>query len=161
MRRRRALIGLLLAFTLVPTTTALALDDTPDADAETTDVTVEGRGKLVARGVGEIVLAGGGWARVAMRGDAVITDHAGDAEIVITRDGVSANDSATTVVLDDFRGVIWISGSDFTIEAEGRFRRIAAKGEGTAFLQGRGWYRATGGSGVWTPVGLRVTYDLD
>lgn len=159
MTRRITLIGLVIALVAIPAATALAVDDT--ASDEVSDVLIEGRGKLVARGVGEIELHGGGWTRIKMVGDVTIVDHAGDAEIRITSDGPTVpTDSATTIVLEDFDGALRVKGSDFTVSAEGRFRRIAAKGQGSAFLAGRGIYRATGGSGIWTVPGVRVNFFL-
>jgi hypothetical protein len=130
---------------------------------ETSDeVTIDGTGKLTAHGVGNVTIEGGGWVKIKMNGDITIVDNAGDATIRIRPFGhLWEHADDTTVVLEDFKGVIVVRGSDFTIEAEGRFRRIFAKGTGVAFLQGRGWYRATGGYfGTWTPGGVRVIYSL-
>jgi hypothetical protein len=158
MRKRMIAIVALILSVLSVSGAAGALDTT----TEVTEVTIDGTGKLSAHGVGNIAINGGGWVKLKMNGDITIVDNAGDATIrtrAIDRYWERADD--TTVVLKGFKGVVVVRGSDFTIEAHGRFRHIFAQGRGTAFLQGRGWYRATGGFfGTWTPGGVRVTYAL-
>lgn len=141
-----------------------ALMVTSVAVADEGDVVIEGTGKLVAAGVGDVELQGAGYVRLAMRGNVTITDFAGDAEIKIrSASDENASDSATestTISLTNFTGVITVEGSDFSISASGKFRRLTAKGTGTVFLQGRGWYRTSGGQhGFWTPGGVRLSYE--
>ncbi|MEX0827136.1 MAG: hypothetical protein WD184_10355 [Acidimicrobiia bacterium] len=156
MRKRMIVVVALILSVLSVSGAAFALDTTSD------EVTIDGTGKLSAHGVGNVAIEGAGWVKIKMNGDITIVDNAGDASIRIRPFGHHWERSDdTTVVLEDFKGVIVVRGSDFTIEAEGRFRRIFAKGTGVAFLQGRGWYRATGGYfGTWTPGGVRVNYSL-
>ena len=132
-------------------------------DSEVTDVVIDGSGRLVAHGKGKVVIHGSGWVKINMRyGNITIADHAGDATIKIRpEDGVAELADDTTVVLEGFAGVVVVRGSDFTIKARGKFRKIYATGRGVAFLKGRGWYRATGGYfGTWTSGGIRVIYAL-
>lgn len=156
MRKRLIVMVALILSVLSVSGAAFALDTASD------EVTIDGTGKLTAHGVGNVAIEGAGWVKIKMNGDITIVDNAGDATIRIRPFGHSwqrADDA--TVVLEDFKGVIVVRGSDFTIDAEGKFRRIFAKGRGVAFLQGRGWYRATGGYfGTWTPGGVRVIYSL-
>ena len=156
MRKRMIVVVALILSVLSVSGAAFALDTASD------EVMIDGTGKLSAHGVGNVAIEGSGWVKIKMNGDITIVDNAGDATIRIRPFGAlgeSADD--TTVVLEDFAGVIVVRGSDFTINAEGTFRRIFANGTGVAFLQGRGWYRATGGHfGTWTPGGVQVSYSL-
>jgi hypothetical protein len=143
-----ALAALLATVALVPAASA--------AEAETdARVSLEGRGVLWAGGAGHVEIAGAGRARLAVNGDVSIVDHAGDARIWVR--GVPAA-ADTTLTLDDFRGVVRITGSDFTVEADGRIFLVAA-GQGTARLDGTGWYRVHhDGWGRWSDAGLEVAY---
>jgi len=155
MRTRITVLAAFVVSALLVTSVALADEG---------DVVIEGTGKLVAAGIGNVELQGAGYVRLAMSGDVTITDFAGDAEIKIRSAGdEKASDSAaesTTISLINFTGVVTVEGSDFSISASGKFRRLTAKGTGTVFLQGRGWYRTSGGRyGFWTPGGVRLTYE--
>src|SRR3990170_2122749 len=110
-----------------------------------------------------VEIDGSGWARLTMHGDITIT--IGDDTTIKTRtlgaDAADTVDGPATVTLEGFVGVIVVRGADFHISATGDFRRVFAKGEDVAFLQGRGWDRATGGYfGTWTVPGVRVSYRL-
>ena len=163
MRQRLTIaLTLALAATLAATPAALANEDG--------NATVAGRGKLVARGTGLVELDGGGSVFLSMRGDATIIDHAGDMRFGIrggngTDEQPEPEERSTTITLDDFRGVIHVWGSDFSIVAEGRIRWLKAVGHGTATLTGRGVYRTTSnpGTGPWTRglwAGDGVTFDF-
>jgi len=66
---------------------------------------------------------------------------------------------STTITLDDFTGIVTVQGTDFSISASGKFRRVAARGTGSVLLQGRGWYRIRGGQhGIWTSDGIRLSH---
>ncbi len=129
------------------------------------EVNLEGSGKLVAVGVGSIELRGAGSVRVDMSGDIMIVDEAGDAQITVEPVNDAASDSyppvtAAEITLTGFSGRISVTGSDFAVIAEGKFRRLMALGTGSAFLEGWGWYRASGSQfGFWTPAGVQVGYD--
>ena len=157
MQRRTIMVLAIVLSMLTVGSTAYALDD------DVTEVVIDGAGRLAAHGKGKVVIHGSGWVKIKMRhGNIEIIDHAGDATIrVRPSDEPAEAVDDTTVVLEDFVGVIVVRGSDFTIKARGKFRKILATGRGTAFLKGRGWYRATGGYyGTWTPGGVRVIYAL-
>lgn len=158
MRKRMIVMVALILSVLTVGSAAFALETTSDG----AEVTIDGNGQLVAHGTGNVAIEGDGWVKIEMDGNITIVDNAGDATIKIRPRGQTAESADdTTVVLEDFNGVVIVRGSDFAIEARGKFRRIYANGDGTAFLQGRGWYRATGGHfGTWTPGGIRVTYSL-
>ena len=78
-----------------------------------------------------------------MNGDVTIVDHAGDARIWVR--GVPAADD-TALTLEDFRGVVRIIGSDFTVEAEGRIL-LAPPGTAPPFS------KAPAGTGCATTAG--------
>lgn len=142
------LVALLATLAVVPAAAA----------AETQDearVTLEGRGLLQAGGTGQAEILGAGRVRLVVNGDVTIVDHAGDARIWVR--GVPAADD-TALTLEDFRGVVRIIGSDFTVEAEGQIR-LTAIGHGTAVLEGAGWYRVRhDGWGRWSDDGTAVAY---
>ena len=143
-----ALAALLATASPVPAASAAAAE----TDAR---VSLEGRGVPFAGGAGHIEIAGAGRARLAVNADVSIVDHAGDAQIWVR--GVPAA-ADTTPTLDDFRGVVRITGTDFTVEADGRIFLVAA-GQGTARLDGTGWYRVRhDGWGRWSDAGLEVAY---
>jgi hypothetical protein len=132
-------------------------------EQESNGVVIDGAGTLAAHGRGHIEVDGAGWLRIRMSGDITITT--GDDSIVRVRplgqDTPDVTEGAATISLEDFVGIIVVRSSDFQVSAAGGFRHIFAKGDGVAFLQGRGWYRATGGYfGTWTKPGLRVQYSL-
>jgi hypothetical protein len=158
MLKRMTVVVAVILSVLTLSSLASALD----TESGAAEVVIDGTGKLVARGRGNVAIEGAGWVKLKMNGDITIVDNAGDAVIrVRPRDQSAGLAEGSTVVLEDFVGVVVVRGSDFTIEAHGRFRRIYAIGRGVAFLQGHGWYRATGGHyGLWTPGGVRVIYSL-
>ena len=158
MRTRITVLAAIVALALMVTSVAVANDGVV--------VIVEGTGKLVAAGFGDVELEGGGRVHLRMRGDVTITDFAGDADLLIRSAGDdSAADSETdsaTVELSDFTGVVTVEGSDFSISASGEFGRLAARGSGTVVMQGRGWYRTFGAKrGVWRSDGVRLSSKLD
>jgi len=161
MRKRLTVVlGLVLVGLLALSSVASALDD---GSAPSADVVSAGAGKLAAHGHGHVEVDGSGWVMIRMHGDAIIIAGAGTV-ITVRAAGDDAADEVTgetTVTLDDFTGVIVVRGSDFHISATGWFPHVFAKGDGVAFLQGRGWYRATGGYfGTWTRPGVSVDYSL-
>jgi hypothetical protein len=161
MRKTITVLVAVVASTVLATSVALA-DTDVDADG---GVYIEGTGKLVAAGVGSAYVQGDGFVKLRIRGDVTITDYVGDARIVIRHFGEDAHSPAsadTTITLTGFRGVVKVWGSDFSVDAEGRIRRLVARGTGSAFLQGRGWYRTSGGQfGYWTPEGINLSFEPD
>ena len=130
------------------------------------DASLEESGKLVAVGVGSVELHGAGFVRVDMSGDVTIIDEAGDAEITIEPANTATDASsypaaaAAEITLTGFSGRISVNGSGFAVIADGKFRRLVAWGTGSAFLEGWGWYRASGSHfGVWSPAGVQIDYE--
>ena len=159
MRRRlSALLAALLAVIMVSGTATAA-------ETDEAGTTLEGRGKLVARGVGSVDLDGKGKVKLRITGDVTIVDHAGDATLWVRpwdRDAQRLGDRAklargeSVYVLNDFRGVIWVRGSDFSLDANGKVRKLLAKGAGTVHLVGHGWWKTRHDEGRW---GHGIRYD--
>ena len=130
------------------------------AQAEETERTgsVEGRGYIWAKGVGTAILDGHGRVQMAIDGDVVIYDLAGDAVVKIGAvpeeepDGNGAQlrevNPTTTYTFDNFRGRMQIAGSDFRIEAEGEMK-FRGHGEGVVEVDGRGWWKTLRKRGTW------------
>ena len=154
MRRRLSVIlAAMLAASLV-TGTALA-EEAPESDGGGT--TLEGRGVLVAKGVGTVDLDGKGKIKLRIVGDVTIVDHAGDAVIHVRSwnpeakalDAKRMAAAATTYEFTDFRGVIWVRGSDFSLDAAGNVKKLRARGAGTVTLIGHGWWKTRHDRGFW------------
>jgi len=148
--KRSFLVAVLAALAVVavaPAATAAPADDT--------QVGLEGRGVLSAGGAGHVEVSGAGRVRLTLAGDVTIVDHAGDARIWVR--GVPAA-AATALTLEDFRGVVRVVGSDFTVEADGRIV-LRAAGTGSALLAGHGWFWVRHcGPGGWSDAGVPVAY---
>ncbi len=143
-----AVVVALASFALVPAASATGAESA-------TGVTLQGKGVLRAGGQGHVEIAGAGRVRLAIGGDVSIVDRAGDARIWVRGEFVA---DTTSLTLEDFRGVVRIVGSDFTVEADGRIL-LAAAGQGTALLEGSGWYRLRhGGGGRWSDLGAGLAY---
>lgn len=113
-----------------------------EADSE---ATVEGRGWLYASGTGDVDIDMGGKIRLRVDGDVTVTDHAGDMRI-LTRGGsdLTEQERSANVVLTDWRGVIKVRGSDFTVTVDGQVV-LNAHGRGQANLDGEGVYKTRNG----------------
>lgn len=143
-----AVLAAIAVAALAPVASAAEVDDGHR-------VTLEGRGALWAAGFGRVEVSGAGTVRLAVKGDVSIVDHAGDARIRVA--GLPPADD-TALTLEDFRGVVRITGSDFTVVAEGRIL-LRAAGRGTALLEGTGRYRVHhDGWGLWADPGVEVPY---
>ena len=125
---------------------------------------VDGRGYIWAKGSGTAILDGRGRVQMAIDGDVVIHDHAGDAVVKIGAvpeeepDGEAAQlqgvSPTTTYTFDNFRGRMQVVGSDFRIEAEGGMK-FRGHGEGFVEVDGRGWWKTLHKRGTWNGAVLR------
>ena len=141
---------------------ANAEEVTPDAEGSGA---AEGRGWVWAKGLGTAILDGQGRVHMGIDGDVVIYDYAGDAVVKIGAipeeepDGAGAElqavDPTTTYTFDNFRGRMYVSGSDFRIEAEGAMK-FRAHGEGVVEVEGRGWWKTLHRRGTWNGATLYV-----
>ena len=127
----------------------LALPGTAQAQDDG-DVTVEGRGWLYAKGTGDVDIDMGGKIRMRVAGDVTITDHAGDMRVTL-RGGSDATEEerSANVTLTDYRGVIKVRGTDFSVAVDGEVV-LNAHGRGQAYLVGEGVYKTRHGDRmVW------------
>ncbi len=153
--RRRIITILALALSLLM---VAGLASAQESDAGIDGVVLHGKGKLVAAGHGTAVLDMGGTLYLRIRGNVAITDLAGNARIAID-DGPESDvadravDGGTTVVLQNFSGTVKVRGRHFRVRAEGTMFFVA-KGQGRAFLHGRGWWRTRTNRGTWSGVHL-------
>lgn len=156
--RKRILTVLALAVSLLMVAGVAVAQE---ADTEANGTVLHGKGTLVAKGNGTAILDMGGTLRMRVRGDVTITDLAGNATIVVN-DGPDAplsdraHDGGTTVVLENFSGSIAVRGSHFRVRAHGAME-FAARGKGTAFLAGHGWWKTRNNRGTWS--NLRVAFE--
>lgn len=165
LKRIARTIALATALVLVTglMATGVAVAQEPETDANGT--ILHGRGALWAKGRGVAILDMGGTLRMHIRGNVVINDLAGDATIVIEESGDAAEsdraaDGGTKVVLENFSGSVVVRGSHFRVRARGRMVFLA-KGQGTAFLAGRGVWRTPHNYGVWSQGGFRLDFGPD
>lgn len=143
---------------------AVLMSVTVAAQAQETDASIEGTGHIWAKGSGVAILDGRGRVQMAIDGDVVIYDYAGDAVVKIGAvpeeepDGEASRlqevSPTTTYTFDNFRGRMQVAGSDFRIEAEGDMR-FHARGEGVVELDGRGWWKTRHNRGTWNAAVLR------
>ncbi len=137
------------------------------ANAEETDGEgyAEGKGWVWAKGTGVAILDGQGRVHMAIDGDVVIYDYAGDAVVKVGAvpesepDGAGAQlqdvDPTTTYTFDNFRGRLFVSGSDFRVEAEGTMK-FKAHGQGVVEVDGEGWWRTRHRRGTWNGATLSL-----
>ena len=152
MRKRLTVVVALVVGSLLVGGIAVAAPATEANVDPATEAEIGGRGHLWAVGTGSAVLRGKGTVAMAIDGDVVITDHAGDLRVFIASGPAGTDEEAlapdSVVELDDFRGRLRIVGSGFTLEALGTMV-FHAHGKGHASLEGRGVYRARAGCGTW------------
>ena len=158
-------LALSVGVVLAPAGFAAAQSDEPaEPDTEAvSDPTVEGRGWLAAMGSGDVEIDMGGHLRMWVEGDVILTDRAGDMKFVVRggeeREAQDA-EAGLDVILNDFRGVLRVRGSDFSIDVAGEVF-LLAHGRGEATLQGNGLYKTRYGNirpwdGVVTIGGAEV-----
>lgn len=158
---RKRMLVLLAVFGVFMTITVAA--QAQEADAA--DHSVDGRGWIWAKGTGVAILDGRGVVHMAIDGDVVIYDLAGDAVVKIGAvpeeepDGAAAQlrDVAptTTYTFDNFRGRMVVVGSDFRIEAEGNMK-FRGHGRGVVEVDGHGWWKTLHGRGTWNGAALSL-----
>lgn len=160
MSKRLILMVTVVLMVVVGSAVAWAQETDRPADAETT---LAGRGFLDASGSGNAGLEMRGVLRMAVDGDVVIVDIAGDARVHIGSPGQAARDAEAltgqpTYELTDFQGVIGIAGSHFIVEVDG-FTAFKAKGGGKAELVGEGIWRTRNNWGFWSESGIDLSLE--
>ncbi len=163
MRKRLSIIGVVaLALMMIAgsATTAAATEEVADRR----EISVRTH-QVWAKGTGHIALDASGSTRLALRGDAVIVDNAGDARVHIrprtTRPDTTDREQlsrAATYTLEGFDGVVWVAGSSFTVEARGKVRRMKTNGQGTLQLAGDGRWFTRHLHGRW---GITINYGAE
>ena len=154
-KRLTVLLGVVVAVVLGG---AVAFAQTSPGGAEYT--TLSGTGFLKASGSGTVSIEMAGLLRMAVDGDVVIVDRAGDARVHIAAPG-AGNENAEqlaaepTYELTGFQGVVRVAGSDFTVETDG-FTTLHARGEGTATLTGEGVWKTRHRWGFWSDTGAEL-----
>lgn len=151
----KRMLAIVTVFGIFMAVTVSAQAQEPD---DTGSGSVEGRGWVWAKGTGTAILDGAGLVRMAIDGDVVIYDLAGDAVVRIAAipEGDAAGAGAalqelsltTTYTLDNFRGRLQVVGSGFRIEAEGNMK-FRGHGAGVVEVDGRGWWRSRHARGTW------------
>ena len=158
MRKRMSAIAVAVLAVMMVSGTALAAEAGDAQSHSDAGTTLEGRGRLVARGVGSVDLDGKGKIKLRITGDVTIVDHAGDAVVWVRPwDGAAQRlgersrlDTGESIYLfNDFRGVIWVRGSDISLDANGAVRKLLAKGAGIVHLVGHGWWKTRHDEGRW------------
>lgn len=154
---KKRLLAVFAVFTVFMAVTVAAQAETEDSGY------AEGRGWIWAKGSGVAILDGQGKVQMAIDGDVVIYDLAGDAVVRIGAtpedepDGAGAElrdlSPTTTYTLDNFRGRLQVVGSDFRIEAEGEMR-FRGHGRGVVEVEGVGWWRTLHQRGTWNGAAL-------
>lgn len=139
--KKKMSMRLALGLVVVMLASAFALPGIAQAQEESGDVTVEGRGWLHAKGTGDVDIDMGGRIRLRVDGNVTIVDHAGDMRVRLRGHSDSNEDERTTnVTLTDFGGFINVRGSDFSVSVDGQVL-LNAHGRGQANLVGDGVYK--------------------
>jgi hypothetical protein len=155
MRKRLTVIAVVALAVMMVAGTASTAGATEEVK-DRREISVKSH-RVWARGTGEVGLEANGTLRLALRGDAEIVDNAGDAKVHIRSVGSDDPTDRTqlaptaTYTLRDFDGVVWVTGTDFAVDARGKVRRMKVKGEGSLQLAGSGrWFtrHLHGGWGV-------------
>ncbi len=115
----------------------------------------EGCGWIVARGSGEAILDGDGTVTIHGRGAAVVW-VTGAEQLRAWGLGHRVDLPDGTVRFDGWWGTIRASGDEMHIRMVGSIISFYARGCGSVFLRGSGWYRTGQGSGVWSSEGVTI-----
>jgi hypothetical protein len=153
----------LLSLVAVPMAVAVAVSaEEPEAEAVGS---ARGNGWVWAKGAGIAILDGRGIVHMAIDGDVVVYDYAGDAVVKAGAipeeepDGAGAQmqgvSPTSTYTFDNFRGRLHIAGSDFRIEAEGEMK-FRGHGKGVVEVDGRGWWKTLHRRGTWNGATLHL-----
>lgn len=114
-----------------------------------------GNGTLTASGNGLASIRGNGTVTISGNGILWIKDHAGDASIRVTGNGVKREMPNGWTCYVGFQGEATVSGSMITVALSGHNIYLQASGTGKFVLRGNGSYTvtkdgATIASGAWT-----------
>ena len=127
--------------------------------AEAQGMTVDGTGKLWAKGAGYAKVHGHGVVDIAARG--VVTVRVKGADVLRAQgQGRRWDLPDGTILFAGWRGHIHVEGQELDVRMLGGIIEFTAQGTGWAVLKGRGHYRIGDQSGLWTQAGVRVDFPL-
>jgi uncharacterized protein YigE (DUF2233 family) len=98
----------------------------------------DGTGTLTASGDGLAGIRGNGKVKISGNGILWIKDHAGDAEINVTGNGIKRELSGGWIRYGGFQGQATVSGSQITVALSGYDINLKATGTGNFVLRGNG-----------------------
>ena len=113
-----------------------------------------GTGTLIADGDGLAGIRGGGTVSISGNGILWIRDHAGDADISVSGDGIRSDLPNGWIHYSGFNGSAMVGGSQITVALSGYSIHLKATGTGQFVLRGNGSYSVTKDgitiTGTWT-----------
>lgn len=143
--KKKMSMRLALGLAIVMLASVFVIPGIAEAQDDSGEVTVEGRGWLYAKGTGDVDVDMGGRIRLRVDGNVTIIDHAGDMRVRLRGHSESDEEERTTnVTLTDFGGFINVRGSDFSVSVDGQVL-LNAHGRGQANLVGDGVYKTRHG----------------
>jgi hypothetical protein len=117
--------------------------------------TLQGRGRLYAKGNGRAVLRMTGQVEITGHGKSVVK-IIGAEKIEAHGEGERINQPDGSVVFRGFEGKILVVGRKMVVRMTGKQIEFVAKGKGKALLKGRGIYKTANLSGDWTSDGVEI-----
>lgn len=117
--------------------------------------TLQGRGRLSAKGNGQAVLRMTGQVEITGHGKSVIK-IIGAEKIEAHGEGERINQPDGSVVFRGYEGKILVVGRKMVVRMTGKQIEFTAKGKGQALLKGRGVYKTANLSGDWTADGVKL-----
>lgn len=163
MRKRLTAIAVVALAVMMVAGTASTAGATEEVE-DRREISVKSH-RVWARGTGAVDLEASGTLRLALRGDAEIIDNAGDAKVHIRPLGSDGTEGSrtqlattSTYTLRDFDGVVWVTGTDFAVDARGKVRRMKVRGEGSLALAGSGRWFTRHLHGRW---GITINFGAD
>ena len=124
------------------------------AGAASADV-IQGKGWLHAEGAGVAVLRMSGQVEINGHGVGAVYIY-GAEKIAADGSGRRTNLAGGGVIFRGYEGAIHITGERMLIQLIGDQIEFTARGLGTAFLRGRGYYETRHFSGDWAPDGITL-----
>ena len=116
---------------------------------------IRGKGWLQAEGAGVAVLRMSGHIKIEGHGTGVIYIYNFD-ELQAEGHGRRSNLHGGGVLFRGHTGAITASGDRMLVRIVGGRIEFDARGQGTAYLRGRGTYETGSGSGDWAPDGFNI-----
>ncbi len=148
MKNKRISLIVSLALAIALLSTAMLAPQTALANSG------GGTGTLVADGDGLAGIRGSGTVSISGNGILWIKDHAGDANINVSGNGIRTNRPDGWIRYSGFNGTVVVSGSQITVALSGYNIHLEATGTGQFVLRGNGSYTVEKDgiviTGAWT-----------